>query len=93
MASATQEFSPRPLNLGDYPDPVVFINNFENASSETKEVSEIFLNIVTSDAEVIESEGNLTETILTYGDNSLADYRGKAIMAGDFQTVSRNNMF
>jgi hypothetical protein len=80
-ATPTQEYDPRTLVLSDYLDSITYYGSEDKGMEESfKEVMKGF--------ELRGPEENVTETILEFGKDHLAEFRSQMIVAAEFNVVS-----
>ncbi|TRY70235.1 hypothetical protein TCAL_12705 [Tigriopus californicus] len=79
------KFKPREFDMSNYPEPIVFASGSKDIP-EARALSTTFKSLVFSGAEIIEAN-NLTETILQGGQENIAEYRGRYILAADFKPM------
>ena len=80
-ATPTQEYDPRTLVLSDYLDSITYYG------SEDKGMEESFKEVMKG-CELRGPQENVTETILEFGKDNLAEFRSQMIVAAEFKLVS-----
>ena len=79
------EFSTRTMNLSDYDNPITLAHG--DKDSVSMDLLDKFKKLTEPFSQFVEAETNLTADILAAGDASIADYRSRYIIAGDFEKV------